>query len=118
MMPNNDQLGTVVRALLYIVGVSLVWVGVLTTDQWTSISAEIVGPLTSAIGGGIGLATLWWAWRARGTPQMTAALNERSMSPAEVGNLADVVSLKPGVKEVAVTPQIKAKAKSISVVIR
>lgn len=115
---NSDQLGTFVRFFLYLLGISLGWAGVVTKEQWAEISVELVGPLMSAVGGCITLATLYWAWRARGTPQMTAALNERSMSPSEVSNLADVVSLKPGVKEVAVTPQIKAKAKSVSVVIR
>lgn len=116
MMPNNDQLGTFVRFLLYVLGVSLSWAGVITTEQWTAISPEIAGPLTSALGGIITLATLVWAWRARGTPQMTEALEKRTVSPAEVSKLADMVSLKPGVKQVSVTPQIAAKAKSITVV--
>lgn len=116
MMPNNDQLGTFVRFLLYVLGVSLSWAGVITTEQWTAISPEIAGPLTSALGGIITLATLVWAWRARGTPQMTAALNERSMSQAEVSKLADMTAHKPGIKKIVATPVIAANTKSVNVV--
>lgn len=113
---NSDQQGTLVRALLYISGVSLGWAGVVTTEQWTAFSQEVVGPLTSALGGCITLGAIGWAWWARRTPQMTAALNERSMSQAEVSNLADMVVLKPGIKKIVATPTIAANTKSVNVV--